>query len=317
MKIRGATALVTGANRGLGRAFLRHLREAGCAKVYAGVRQLESLDAGVENAVQLDITDPGHVAAAAARCQDVDLLINNAGVTKFTPLLGSPTLDNARAEMETNYFGTLAMCRAFAPILKQNGGGALVNVLSVVSWFNAPMQGSYCASKSAEWSLTKAVRFELRNQVTLVAGVYAGYIDTDMTANLTGPKSDPADIAARVIDGIERGSEDILADERSVAVYAELRKDERPFDANMQKLWDANGKSRDFSRCYDEAWVRRLRDGFRRHLSVPHQFTLFTDRVDVAFDGWALPVLGFIFLPFTTLASVAAVATKIGAICLS
>jgi NAD(P)-dependent dehydrogenase (short-subunit alcohol dehydrogenase family) len=87
-------------------------------------------------------------------------------------------MENARLEMETNYFGTLAMCRAFAPILKKNGGGAIVNVLSVVSWFNMPMQATYCASKSAAWSLTKAVRFELRAQGTFVAGVYAGYIDT-------------------------------------------------------------------------------------------------------------------------------------------
>jgi NAD(P)-dependent dehydrogenase (short-subunit alcohol dehydrogenase family) len=238
MKIRGATALVTGANRGLGRAFVRLLREAGCAKVYAGARQPESLGAGVENAVQLDITDPGHVAAAAARCQDVNLLINNAGVARFTPLLGSPTVDNARAEMETNYFGTLAMCRAFAPILKQNGGGALVNVLSVVSWFNAPMQGSYCASKSAEWSLTKAVRFELRNQGTLVAGVYAGYIDTDMAASLTDPKSGPDDIVNRVLAGIERGNEEILTDARSETLSAELLGDYAPFESKMQQTWD-------------------------------------------------------------------------------
>jgi NAD(P)-dependent dehydrogenase (short-subunit alcohol dehydrogenase family) len=155
------------------------------------------------------------------------------------PALGAPTMADARLEMETNYFGTLAMCRAFAPVLKRNGGGALVNMLSVVSFFNAPMQGSYCASKAAAWSLTKDARFELRAQGTLVIGVYAGYIDTDMTANLMAPKSDPVDIAASVLDGIERGSEDIFADERSRSVYAELRKDERPFDANMQKLWDA------------------------------------------------------------------------------
>ena len=119
------------------------------------------------------------------------------------------------------------MCRAFAPVLKRNGGGVLVNMLSVVSFFNAPMQGSYCASKAAEWSLTKAVRFELRAQGTLVIGVYAGYIDTGMTAGLMAPKSSPADIAARVLEGIASGTEDILADERSRMVFAELRKDDR------------------------------------------------------------------------------------------
>jgi NAD(P)-dependent dehydrogenase (short-subunit alcohol dehydrogenase family) len=239
MKINGSTALVTGANRGLGRAFVQALRDAGCAKIYAAARAAGATRDAVVEPVALDIIDERQVSAAEAHCGDVNLLINNAGVARFLPALGAPTMADARLEMETNYFGTLAMCRAFAPVLKRNGGGALVNMLSVVSFFNAPMQGSYCASKAAAWSLTKDVRFELRAQGTLVIGVYAGYIDTNMTANLTAPKSDPADIAARVIDGIERGSEDIFADERSIAVYAELRKDERPFDANMQKLWDA------------------------------------------------------------------------------
>jgi NAD(P)-dependent dehydrogenase (short-subunit alcohol dehydrogenase family) len=116
-------------------------------------------------------------------------------------------------------------------------------MLSVVSFFNAPMQGSYCASKATEWSLTKAVRFELRAQGTLVIGVYAGYIDTDMAASLEAPKSAPADIAAHVLEGIGSGTEDILADERSRAVFAELRKDDRPFDANMKMIWDSRHNS--------------------------------------------------------------------------
>jgi NAD(P)-dependent dehydrogenase (short-subunit alcohol dehydrogenase family) len=181
--------------------------------------------------------------SAATRCHDVGILINNAGVARFVPALDAPTMDDARLEIETNYLGTLAMCRAFAPVLKRNGGGVLVNILSVVSFFNAPMQGSYCASKAAEWSLTKAVRFELRAQGTLVIGVYAGYIDTDMTAGLMAPKSSPADIAARVLEGIASGTEDILADERSGTVFAELRKDDRAFDANMQKIWDSQQDS--------------------------------------------------------------------------
>ena len=170
-------------------------------------------------------------------------MVNNAGVARFVPALGAPTMDDARLEIETNYLGTLAMCRAFAPVLKRNGGGVLVNMLSVVSFFNAPMQGSYCASKAAEWSLTKAVRFELRAQGTLVIGVYAGYIDTDMTAGLMAPKSSPADIAARVLEGIASGTEDILADERSRTVFAGLRKDDGAFDANMQKIWDSRQDS--------------------------------------------------------------------------
>jgi NAD(P)-dependent dehydrogenase (short-subunit alcohol dehydrogenase family) len=239
MKLAGTTALVTGANRGLGRAFVEALRGAGCARIYAGARNATGIAGdGVVVPIKLDITREDEVAAAASRCMDVNVLINNAGVARFKPALGAPAMDDARLEMETNYFGTLAMCRAFAPVLKTNGGGALVNMLSVVSFMNVPMQGSYSASKAAEWSLTKAVRFELRAQGTLVIGVYAGYIDTDMTTGIAGPKSSPADIAARVIEGIEDGTADILADQRSREVFDMLRRDDRGFDANMQKLWD-------------------------------------------------------------------------------
>ncbi|MDB5631852.1 MAG: Short-chain dehydrogenase [Tardiphaga sp.] len=243
MNISESTALVTGANRGLGLSLVRLLREAGCKKIYAAARQPAELGAGVEYPVLLDITNPEQVTAAAAQCHDVDLLINNAGIAKFTPLLAALSTDNARAEMETNYFGTMAMCRAFAPVLKRNGGGALVNVLSVVCWFNAPMQGSYCASKSAEWSLTKAARFELRSQGTRVIGVHAGYIDTDMTAALTLAKTSPDDIARRILAGIERGDEEILADERAQALRAELLGDYGPFEAAMQQTWDRSRPS--------------------------------------------------------------------------
>jgi NAD(P)-dependent dehydrogenase (short-subunit alcohol dehydrogenase family) len=239
MEIKGTTVLVTGANRGLGQALVQALQEAGCAKIYAGARRVDGRAAsGAVHPVQLDITNAKQVLEAAEQCHDIGLLINNAGMAAFAPALGSPTIDDARREMETNYFGTLAMCRAFAPVLKRAGGGALVNVLSVVSWFNAPMQGTYCASKSAEWSLTKAVRFELRSQGTLVAGVYAGYIETDMTTGITGLKSSPKTIAARVISGIENNEEEILADSRAESVSSELLKDYGPFEANIQKLWD-------------------------------------------------------------------------------
>jgi NAD(P)-dependent dehydrogenase (short-subunit alcohol dehydrogenase family) len=240
MMVDGSTVLVTGANRGLGRALVRALAEAGCAKVYGGARNVASIasDRAVQP-VELDITNTEQVAAAAARCHDVEILINNAGVAGFTPALGAPTMEHAHLEeMETNYFGTLAMCRAFAPVLKRNGGGVLVNILSVVSWFNAPMQGSYCASKAAEWSLTRAARFELRAQGTLVVGVYAGYIDTDMTSALPLPKTSPDVIAARLLAGIENNSEEILADERSQSVHGELFKDDGAFQSNMQKTWD-------------------------------------------------------------------------------
>jgi len=243
MKINGSTALVTGANRGLGRALVEALRAAGCAKIYAAARSVAGvMQDGIVAPVKLDITKAEQVAAAATRCADVNLLINNAGVARFKPALGAPAMDDARLEMETNYFGTLAMCRAFAPVLKNNGGGALVNMLSAVSFFNAPLQGSYSASKAAEWSLTKAARFELREQGTQVIGVYAGYIDTDMATGLSAAKSSPAEIAARMIEGIEAGNEEILTDQRSRDVFAALRKDDRAFDADMQKVWDGRPK---------------------------------------------------------------------------
>jgi NAD(P)-dependent dehydrogenase (short-subunit alcohol dehydrogenase family) len=239
MQIRGKVALVTGANRGLGVALVQALSDAGCAKVYAAARDPAKLPESAAVAIQLDITDPVQVAAAAASCSDVGILVNNAGVAAFEPLIAAPSIDPARTEMETNYFGTLSMCRAFSPVLARNGGGAIVNVLSVVSWFNVPMQGSYCASKAAAWSLTRGIRFELRRQGTLVTGIYAGYIDTDMAAGVSGAKSTPAQIATLILAGIETGAEEIDADHRAVSVRAELLRDSTAFDANLQKVWDA------------------------------------------------------------------------------
>lgn len=239
MTIGGATVLVTGANRGLGRALVEALAQAKAGKIYAAAREPDRIRRapGIEP-VTLDITSEAEVAAAARHCTDVQILINNAGVAGFVPALGAATMETARREMETNYFGTLSMCRAFAPVLRANGGGVLVNILSVVSWFNAPMQGSYSASKAAEWSLTKAARFELRAQGTRVVGVFAGYIDTEMTAGLAQPKSSPEAVAAAIVAGIEDGSEEILADERARSLYPILVKDQRAFDLNMQRTWD-------------------------------------------------------------------------------
>jgi NAD(P)-dependent dehydrogenase (short-subunit alcohol dehydrogenase family) len=243
MQIKGCVALVTGASRGLGRAFSAGLLKAGAAKVYAAARAPTRASLPGAQAITLDITNAAEVAGVAEQCSDVSLLINNAGVASFAPLLASASLDAARSEMETNYFGTLAMCRAFAPVLARNGGGAIVNVLSVVSWFNAPPQGSYCVSKAAEWSMTRGVRIEVRRQKTLVVGVYAGYIDTDMASHVAGPKTRPEDVVDATLRGIEAGLEEILADERARTVKAAMLLDPLALDDAMQQLWDERAKT--------------------------------------------------------------------------
>jgi NAD(P)-dependent dehydrogenase (short-subunit alcohol dehydrogenase family) len=194
VRIEGARVLVTGAGRGLGRVFTDSLLARDAGTVYAGLRDPAARVSAGAVPVQLDITSPDDVAAAVRRCADVDILVNNAGIMRFAPLLAAPDIADARAEMETNYFGTLRMCRAFAPVLAANGGGALVNVLSIVSWFANPQNSSYCAAKSAAWSLTNAARIELRQQGTLVTGVFAGVIDTEMGAAFADlPEGQPAE----------------------------------------------------------------------------------------------------------------------------
>ena len=182
MDIEGSTVLVTGANRGLGHAFARLLVERGAAKVYAAARKPATVTLDGVTPIRLDVTSAADIAEVAERCHDVTLLVNNAGISTGTPALGADAVDAARREMETNFFGTLAVSRAFAPVLAANGGGALVNVLSVLSWFTLPATAMYCASKAAAWSLTNALRVELAAQGTLVVGVHCGFIDTDMAS---------------------------------------------------------------------------------------------------------------------------------------
>ncbi|BCL78572.1 short-chain dehydrogenase/reductase [Ktedonobacteria bacterium brp13] len=243
MNITGAVALVTGGNRGLGKAFVQALLDAGAKKIYVGARHLtEATDPRLQP-LKLDITDAHDVAAAAEACQDVNILVNNAGVALMAPFISAPSMDNAREEMEINYFGTLAMCRAFALILKQNGGGALVNMLSVASWYTNPFSGSYGASKAAALTLTNSVRIELRSQGTLVIAVHAGYIDTDMTANLDVPKVTVEQVATKTIEGITANAEEVLADERSHKVRAALANDPQAFYREWQENWDTAHRS--------------------------------------------------------------------------
>ena len=220
MDINGKTALVTGANRGLGRHLAAQLRDRG-ATVYAAARHPATVDLPGVTPVALDITDPASVAAAAATTSGVAILVNNAGSSTGSSLLtGDPT--DIRLEMDTHFFGTLAVIRAFAPQLAAQDSSAVLNILSALSWLTFPGTGAYCAAKSAEWSLTNALRLELAPQGTRVSSLHVGYMDTDMTRNVDGPKSDPAVIAKLAIDGIEAGDAEIIADEVSQRVQAGL-----------------------------------------------------------------------------------------------
>jgi NAD(P)-dependent dehydrogenase (short-subunit alcohol dehydrogenase family) len=238
MKIGGSVALVTGANRGLGLVYARQLVGRGAAKVYGAARQAALVTEPGVTPVALDITDPERVAEVAAECADVTLLVNNAGVMKASTFIGAPSLDAARAEMETNYFGTLSMCRAFAPVLAANGGGAIVNMLSVTSFFTNPFNSSYGASKAAAWSLTNGVRLELHHQGTLVVAVHAGFIDTDMAALVDLPKDSPESVAQQVFDAVEAGQIEVLADERTRTIKASLSRDHELIYPPIQEFWD-------------------------------------------------------------------------------
>lgn len=220
MDISNCTALVTGANRGLGRHFASGLLTRG-AKVYAGARNPDSVDVEGAIALAVDVTDQTSVTAAAEAAGDVTLLINNAGVAADVNLL-TGDLDGAHREMATNYFGTLAMVRAFTPVIAGNGGGGILNVLSVLSWLSLPDSSGYCASKSAAWSMTNAVRVELADRGIVVTALHVGLMDTDMGAGLDGPKADPGDVAAQAIDAIAAGAYEVLADDTSRGVQAGL-----------------------------------------------------------------------------------------------
>jgi NAD(P)-dependent dehydrogenase (short-subunit alcohol dehydrogenase family) len=222
----------------LGRAFALALLARGAKTVYSAARDPGTVtDPGVVP-IRLDITDQHQVAAAAEQCSDVTLLVNNAGVLTNSPLLAAATIDGARTEMEVNYFGTLAMCRAFGPVLAGNGGGAVVNMLSVGSWYTNPNFGSYSASKAAAWALTNGIRVELRRQGTLVVAVHAGYVDTDMVGGVAAPKISPDDVAAQTFDAVEAGLEEVLADQRTRDIKAAVPHDLEVLYPSVQQMWD-------------------------------------------------------------------------------
>ena len=235
MDISNSTILITGANRGIGRRIVDSLLTAGAPRIHAGARDPAKLGALVENErivpIALDVTRPEQVAAAAERCADVTLLINNAGVNRNRPLIAEPeALDNARAEIEVNYLGTLSMCRAFAPVLKANGGGMIVNILSAIGRVSLPALGSYCASKAAEYSMTQGVRAELAAQGTHVMGVLPGAVDTDMTP---GGDARPEDVAAAIVEAIADDVEDLYPDAMAQGLSEGLARDAKAVEKEM------------------------------------------------------------------------------------
>ena len=213
MKLQNATVLITGANRGIGLAFAREALARGARKVYAGARNPASVNLPGVEAIALDVNDPAQVTAAAQRASDVTLVINNAGIASFGGFLAEGSIESARTQLETNFFGPLRVSQAFAPVLASHGGGALLNVLSVASWINSPMLAVYGASKSAAWALTNGLRHELRAQGTQVLALHMGFVDTDLTNGIEMPKSTPEVIVRRAFDALEAGAEEVLGDE--------------------------------------------------------------------------------------------------------
>ena len=215
MKIDNAVALVTGANRGIGLAFTRALLARGARKVYAAARDPATVTLPGVEPIRLDVTKPDEVAAAAARAGDVTLLINNAGIGLPDDILAPESEANARRHLETNFFGVLRTSQAFAPALAANGGGALLNVLSIASWINGGQLTTYAASKSAAWSLTNALRHALAKQRTQVLALHMAFVDTDLVRTIDAPKTSPDEIVARALDALEAGLDEVLADERT------------------------------------------------------------------------------------------------------
>jgi len=222
MKVSGSIALVTGANRGLGLAFAKTLLEMGAAKVYAGARNPEVVALKGVVPLKLDVTSDEDVATVTRAAGNVNLLVNNAGIARPGGFLADGAIEAAREQFEVNFVGPLRMARAFAPVLAKNGGGAIINVLSVASWMNGPPVATYGASKSAAWALTNGLRVELARQGTQVVALHAAFIDTDLARNIDAPKSSPEEIVRTTLAALERGEGEVLADETTRQVHRGL-----------------------------------------------------------------------------------------------
>ncbi|NJP11032.1 MAG: SDR family oxidoreductase [Leptolyngbyaceae cyanobacterium RU_5_1] len=242
MDVTNSVALVTGANGGLGQYYVQALRSQGATKIYAGARNPKALEPLVTSypdlviPISLDITDEQSVIKAAMQCQDVTLLINNAGVGFNQGLIAAPDRSHARMEIEVNYFGTLMMCRAFAPVLKQNGGGAIVNMVSMVARVNLPFNGSYSASKAATLSLTQGVRAELAAQRTLVIAVLPATIDIGMGKSYPDPKVSPEEVVSDALQAVIDGAEEVYPGEQAKQMAAQLLRDPKALEKTVAMM---------------------------------------------------------------------------------
>ncbi len=241
MKIQTATALVTGANRGIGYALVEALLQHGIEKVYATARDVKSLEAliAIDSSrvipLQVDVTDRNLVNALPTQAADVNLLINNAGILSFGSILDIPT-EAIASQFETNFYGSLNMARAFVPVIKHNKGGAIVNILSVVALASMPGVSAYNASKAAAWSMTQSLRASVADQGIAVYAVFPGPVDTDMAAEIALDKTSPADIAAAVLAGIEAEQEDIFPDPMSTQIYAAWKQDHKAVERQFAAM---------------------------------------------------------------------------------
>jgi NAD(P)-dependent dehydrogenase (short-subunit alcohol dehydrogenase family) len=239
MNLQSQVALVTGANRGIGRALVQALLKAGVKKIYATARSNDKLvqlpsDPRIVS-LQVDVSDADSVSALATAASDVTLLINNAGVLDFGPVLEAP-LTAFERNFATNFYGVLHMSRAFAPVIERSGGGAIVNVLTLVALASMPGLGVYNASKAAAWSLTQSMRANLAGRGIEVYGVFPGAVDTDMLAGVEMPKTSPAEIADAVLRGLAESREDVFPDAMSSGLYAAWKADHKAVEKQFATL---------------------------------------------------------------------------------
>jgi NAD(P)-dependent dehydrogenase (short-subunit alcohol dehydrogenase family) len=222
MKLDNAIVFITGANRGIGLAFAREALARGARKVYAGARDPSTVMLPGVEPLRLDVTKSDDVTASVARAGDVTLVINNAGIGAVGGFLAPDSEVVTRRMFETNFFGMLRISQAFAPVLKENGGGALLNVLSIASWINGAQLAGYAASKAAAWSLTNALRHELAAQKTQVTALHMAFVDTDLVRALDRPKARPEDIVRLALDGLEAGLDEVIGDDTTQFVKQHL-----------------------------------------------------------------------------------------------